>query len=182
MLLSINYLSTESSRDRILYNYTLVDKEYDKSFVLVEDSHRSVEDMRASTINGILDFIHQNYRSSKECPFVNIQRLYNKEGFGYNDSEFRKTEFYTKHSKVMDKILKPESITPADTANFDGYNNLFSGTLGELNTTWSITTTTTAGTYAYTAAIPNNVSWYTNIRLDGYGGGGGGRTGRRGGR
>jgi esterase/lipase len=150
MLLNVNYIRTDINTLEFHYAHNIVDTDYTKKFVVVVSSAVSLTAQRTLIADGILEFIYDNYRNTSQCPFRNIKNLYDRGGMLYPDDTLRNTKFYSRHSKVMDKILVPVAIVPA-LNYFDDYVEYNTTTTAA--TTFTINTATTFPRFTYNLRI-----------------------------
>lgn len=155
MLLNIEYITTLVDADFFTFKYKLWDKNFFRKFEIVAPSSSINEEQRVAIMNGILKFIYDTYRFTSECPFRNIEQLYDSYGFIYPDSVVRATQFYEKYKKIMDKILTPIAISPVSNNYYDTFSTTTVGYAGAIAGYTTATANTTTINVAYPAAYIN---------------------------
>lgn len=147
MFQSINYLSASNGA----YKYKLVDSAFSEDIEINFSDMFNDPDLRTRICNGLLTAIYNRYRFSEQCPFKSIEIYYNNIRANNFQDRIALTEFYRKHSKVMDKIMCPPSID-----NGHPYSILNPWT----SPTYAYTTNT-AVSHNYTFTISDRVSNWT---------------------
>lgn len=121
MLINIEYIKTQTGPKSLYYLYKLIDKSKTERFEVMVPTTMPITEQRVAMQNGVLEFAYGTYRGTSECPFSNIKRFYEHKGFQFGDNIVRQTSFYKKHSKVMDKFLRPVAIAPSKRPGAYGY-------------------------------------------------------------
>lgn len=108
MLKDIQFISAELlENNKEIYKYKFIDDKYNKIFniKILDQDFRSGRQPIA-IVNQLLYFIYNEYKYSKECPFVNIRYFLGIRNTNLiSDNVIVSSEFYFKHKKTMNKLL-----------------------------------------------------------------------------
>lgn len=160
-MINIYYISYDISGTSISFNYALSDANHTKNFSIKATTYDDSYSRDEIICNGIISYIFEEYRYGKHCPFIIIKSFLAQHCFGsqFSDEAVRRTIFYKKNQKVMDKILKPVAIVPVTPASYTGAlpSLGYNGSDSIMTTTVNVTTAspmryvylnTNAGTWA----------------------------------